>query len=859
MMLFRLLTVRSVSARPTRLLLILFGITLGVATILAIGITNQTALESVTRLFEDTSGKANLIVIGVESDASGFSQNILRRVAESPGVTAAVPSIRVQTLLASEAESGEIGLNFFGASTGGLLLYGIDPERDLLVREYNLTQGRFLSASGDEVVLVRSFAEENDIQVGKSIEVLTGKSVERLVVVGIMEKEGLGKLNNGAFGVMPIETAQKYFYRQEKLDQIDVLVLPELISGRQLEGFKENLQNLLGSDYSVIYPAAQGQRMTQMLSSYQIGLNFLSGMALFVGAFLIFNAFSMSVVERKREYGMLRTIGLTRAQVISLVLFEAGALGLIGSIIGLFLGILMARGLTQIMQVLLNQDLSQIEVPEEVAIVGLLIGVLVALVAAVIPAFQAGKISPLEALRVRASSHEAWVIRKGWIPGTILLVVSTVILVINPFAYDVQFRLGSMVVFFLFVGGALMIPVSVTAWQRMLKPIVSTVYGSSGKLASSNLQRSKLRTTLTVGALMIGVAMMVIVWVMTDSFKGDLDVWLDGYIGGDLYVASSIPMGKDVWRRLEAIPGVFAAAPVRYFDVEWVRPTGDQEKITYMAIDPASYNQVTSFVYEKAYPSEKEALLALSKGDTVFISSVMSEKYGLQPGDQLTLLTRTGRRQFKIAAVVMDYYNQGLVIDGSWLDMERYFRQEGASAFMLRINPQFEIETVKENIEATSRKRDQLIVASNQALLESVNSLMRQAFSMFDVLALIAMLVGFFGITNTVTMNVMERTRELGMLRGVGMTRYQLVIMILAEAALMGIIGGLLGILFGIILSRVFMLSMTAMSGYKLAYILSFRRVFFGLLISIIVSQIAAFFPSVRAARYRILDAIQYE
>jgi putative ABC transport system permease protein len=358
---------------------------------------------------------------------------------------------------------------------------------------------------------------------------------------------------------------------------------------------------------------------------------------------------------------------------------------------------------------------------------------------------------------------------------------------------------------------------------------------------------------------MIGVAMMVIVWVMTDSFKGDLDVWLDGYIGGDLYVASSIPMGKDVWRRLEAIPGVSAAAPVRYFDVEWIKPTGDQEKITYMAIDPASYNQVTSFVYEKAYPSEKEALLALSKGDTVFISSVMSEKYGLQPGDQLTLLTRTGRRQFKIAAVVMDYYNQGLVIDGSWLDMERYFRQEGASAFMLRIDPQFEIEKVKENIEATSRKRDQLIVASNQALLESVNSLMRQAFSMFDVLALIAMLVGFFGITNTVTMNVMERTRELGMLRGVGMTRYQLVIMILAEAALMGIIGGLLGILFGIILSRVFMLSMTAMSGYKLAYILPFRRVFFGLFISIIVSQIAAFFPSVRAARYRILDAIQYE
>jgi hypothetical protein len=149
----------------------------------------------------------------------------------------------------------EIGLNFFGASTGGLLLYGIDPERDLLVREYNLAQGRFLSASGDEVVLVRSFAEENDIQIGQSIEVLTGKSIERLSVVGVIEKEGLGKLNNGAFGVMPIETAQKYFYRQEKLDQIDVLVSGNLSPGINWRALKKIYKpGLVVSTLSYILP-----------------------------------------------------------------------------------------------------------------------------------------------------------------------------------------------------------------------------------------------------------------------------------------------------------------------------------------------------------------------------------------------------------------------------------------------------------------------------------------------------------------------------------------------------------------------------------------------------------------------------
>jgi putative ABC transport system permease protein len=859
MNLIQLLALRSVRARPMRMLLITLGIALGVATILAIGITNRSALESVTRLFQDTSGKANLVVVSAESDAEGFSQSIIRRITEYPGVEAAVPSIHIRTLLAEEAASSEIGLGFFGTSTGGLLLYGIDAHMDLLVREYRIVEGQYLSGDNKEVVLVRSFAEENDIKVGRSIEVLTGKSIEPLLVVGLMEKEGPGKLNNGAFGIVPLETAQKYFFREGKLDQIDLLASSSNSSTSALESLKQNLQNRLGREYSVIFPAAQGQRMTQMLSSYQIGLNFLSGMALFVGAFLIFNAFSMSVVERKREYGMLRTIGMTRPQVIFLVLLEAVVLGVLGSLSGLLLGIWMARGLTQLMQVLLNQDLAQMLVPVEVAITGLMVGITVALLAAAVPAVQAGKISPLEALRERAGVREGWFIRKGWLPGIGLLGLSIVILVINPFPYDVQFRMGSLVVFLLFVGGALMIPVSVATWQRVLKPLISGLYGSSGKLASGNLQRSRLRTTLTVAALMIGVSMMVIVWAMTDSFKGDLDVWLDGYVGGDLYVTSSLPMGKDIWKRLESVAGIAAVAPVRYFDVEWSKPLGGQEKITFMAVDPASYNQVTSFVYIQAFPSEAVALQQLSQGDTVFISSVMAEKYSIQPGDAITLLTRTGKRQFQIAAVVMDYYNQGLVVDGSWMDMQRYFRQDGANAFMVKVEPGADVDQVKKNIEATARKRDQLIVASNQALLESVNRLMKQAFSMFDVLALIAMLVGFFGITNTLTMNVIERTREIGMLRGIGMTRFQVVAMILAEAALMGIIGGLLGILFGIILSRVFMLAMTAMSGYRLTYILSMQRVLFGLVVAIFVSQAAAFFPALRAARSRILDAIQYE
>ncbi len=861
MRLSRLLTLRSLRARPTRWLLSGFGIILGVATILAIGITNRTALQSVTELFESTSGRASLVVVAADAEAQGIPEATLRRVNDHPEVETAVAALQVGAVLADQVEPGDLGLDFFGTSTGGLLVLAVDPVRDPLVRDYRIIEGRFLSddPSADEVVLVQAFAEDQDISVGRSIELATGDAAASLRVVGLMAKEGPGRLNNGAFGVMPLVAAQKLFYREGRVDQIDLVVPGTSGSGPGLARLKDDLQARLGDELAVTYPAAQGERMTQMLGSYQIGLNFLSGIALFVGAFLIFNAFSMNVVERTREYGMLRTIGMTRRQVTRQVLLEALVLGVAGAGLGAGLGVLLARGLTGAMALLLNQDLARVAVQGDVVAFGSAVGVLVAVVAAVIPAIQAGRISPLEALRVRGARREGWLIRRGWLPGLALLALSTAVLIANPFPYDVQFRAGSLVVFSSFGGGALLIPATVTGWERLLRPLVGRLYGSSGRLGSANLQRARGRTTLTVAALMVGVAMMVIVWAMTDSFKGDLDVWLKGYVGGDLYVTSSLPMGKDVWRRLEAVPGVAAVTPVRYFEVDWVAPSGEQERITFMAVDAASHRRVTAFVYAEAVPNEAGALQRLAAGDAVFLSSVMSERSGLGAGDEITLVTRTGRRRFAIAAVVLDYYNQGLVVQGSWSDMGRHFRQAGANAYMVKVASEAQIEQVQELIERTARRSDQLIVASNASLLAQVDGLMRQAFGMFDVLALISMLVGFFGITNTITMNVTERTREIGMLRCVGMTRSQIVTMVLAEAALMGAIGGLLGLVFGMVLSRVFMLAMTAMSGYRLTYILAPHRVVLAVVVSLLVSQLAALFPAARAARSRILDAIHYE
>lgn len=863
MSLTRLLILRSIKERPFRMLLSTFGIILGVASILAIGVTNQAALESVSRLFADTSGKSSLIITSAETDGQGFNDSILGRADRVAGIAVLAPSLSVTTVLAEELPPDEIAFSMFGMDQGGLSLMGIDPQVDMDVREYELVNGRFLSErlADEEIVLVETFASEQGLNLGDWVEITTPYGIDKLRLVGLIAEEGVGRNNNGAFGVVPLEALQKYFDRNRSIDQIDVVSETPDASSAVLDQLKQSLQMALGAEYAVLFPASQGERMVQMLGNYQIGLNFLSGMALFVGAFLIYNAFSMTVVERTREFGMLRTVGMTRRQVTRQVMLEASVLGVIGSALGIGLGILLARGLSVVMEVVLGQDLSQIALPLDLVMISGMVGLVVTLVAAAVPAWQAGKISPLEALRIHGASKESWFIRDGWKMGVALLLLSTALLLWNPFPYDAQFRLGSVAVIALFLGATFTIPASVTYWERSMRGVMRRLYGNSGLIGSLNLERSKIRTTLTVAALMIGVSMMIVVWTMTESFKGDLEEWLNGYIGGDIYVTSSVNMRSDLWQRLQSVAGVTAVAPVRYFEVKWYTPEGVEEDGLFMAVDPLAYSQVTTFVFDQIDndATEQAALNQLEGGDTIFISSVMAEKYGLRPGDTLDLLTKTGKRPFVIAAVVVDFYNNGLVIDGSWIDMRRYFRLNDANAYMVKVDSDAEIDTVKGRIDALFGDRYHLVVESNLAIKERVNVLMDQAYSMFDVLALIAMVVAFMGITNTMTMNVMERIREIGMLRSIGMARGQVILMVLAEAGLMGVIGGTIGVIFGILLSRIFLLSMTAMSGYKLDFILPISRIFLGFLIAIIIAHIAAVFPANRAAKVNIMDAIHQE
>jgi putative ABC transport system permease protein len=208
---------------------------------------------------------------------------------------------------------------------------------------------------------------------------------------------------------------------------------------------------------------------------------------------------------------------------------------------------------------------------------------------------------------------------------------------------------------------------------------------------------------------------------------------------------------------------------------------------------------------------------------------------------------------------VVDFYNQGLVVQGDWNTMWRHFRLNDASMLLVKVASGMTIPQVKQNIEALYGDRYHLTLETNTSIRKQALSLMDQAFRMFDVVALISIVVGSLGVINTLTMSVIERTQEIGMLRAIGTARSQIIRMVLAESGLMGVIGGVLGLATGVILARILFIGMTTMSGYKLTFTLPPEGILVSLVMALIVSQLAAISPARRAARTRILEAIHYE
>lgn len=853
---------RNLRARMVRSLLTMAGILLGVAAMLAVQVTNATTLSSIRVLFEEAAGKADLVVESSDIGSGGFDEGVLARLRATDGVKLAAPSVRVETFLVKNLARWQMPIAMAGIGKGGLLLVGVDPDIDPQVRSYHLRRGQFLSSKERKhsMVLGEDFAREEKIELGEWVEVLAPGGKEAFQVVGLMSPEGLGRLNGGAVGVVALQVAQEVFERGRKIDQVEVVAVERIARSTSLMAkLKEKLEERLGKRFSVVYPAARGKVVNEILATYQTGLNFLSIVALFVGIFLIYNVFSMTVAERTREIGMLRALGMTRRQVMKLIVAESSLLGGIGSALGIVAGLGLARALVRSFASFSGVPPMSLEVKVAQLVHSFWVGIAVAILSALIPAWRASCISPLEALRARSRAEGGPFLAHSWLVGLALILPAWAVIYVLPLRQEMRYPLGATSVFILLLGASLCVPITVRALEAAFRPPIAWLYGAEGALGSRNVRRSLARTTLTVAALMIGIAMVIGIKGMTEAFRVNILEWVETAIGGDLYARSPIPMRAEFGARLLAIEGVEAISPMSSF---WVRPVGDFgdiDRLLFIARDPDSHLQVASFQFASGQGDKEAMYRRLAGGDAIFISTVLRDRLGLDQGDILHLETERGLRPFHIAGVVVDFVNEGYVIDGSWLDMKRYFGRAGVDSFVLKLRKGASQEAVRREIERLYGEARHLRVESSQEFKARVMKLAGQAFSLLDVLGFIGVIVAALGVINTLMMNVLERQREIGMLRSLGMTRRQVARMILAEAGTMAGAGGLFGLGYGVLLSRVFIMAANFLGGYVMQYVLPLQALGIGVVLALGVSQVAAAYPAWRAARVVIVEAIQTE
>ncbi|MFQ5400035.1 MAG: ABC transporter permease [Anaerolineae bacterium] len=859
-----ILVLRNLSTRWVRTLLTVLGIVVGVAAMVAVNATNSSTIRSINRFFDEASGRSDLLV---ESAASGesFDEGALDVVRRFRAVAAAAPGLVAVTIPADEASDWDLQYGAGGAIVPGtnFWLLGRDPVADAQVHDYTLVDGRLLEPgeTSYSLVLVDEYAEEKGVELGEDFAVMTPENgAVKLRLVGLIAKEGIGITNDGVIGIVPLNVVQELFGRSGQLDQIELVIAPDVAADPDaLTELRKEIEARLGPDYDVKYPAARGELVADTLQSYQQGLNFFSVVSLFVGSFLIYNAFAMTVVERTREIGMLRAVGTTRGQIMGMVLGEALLLGVIGSVLGVLFGVLLARGLVVSVSGFTGQTIEQVSATPDSVLTAIMVGVTVTLASAWLPAFQASRTSPLKALRVQGNVDEGrWQIL-GLKFGPMTIVASLLVIYYVPLRQEVAYLVGTNAIFLLLIGATLCVPLLTGPIERLIRPLIILGFGNEGRLGSGNVNRASGRTTLTVAALMVGISMVVGINGLTTSFEKDIETWINSAVGGDLFVRSPLQMPADVEARLLALDEVAAATKSRFVASRLLLPSGEDEFTLFVAIDPETFPSVRSLRMQEG-PDQEEVMRQLAGGSAILVSTDVANKHNLDVGDWVTLETRRGRRDFRVAAVTIDFAaGETTAVTGSWNDLRRYFGINDISTIAVKLKPGASLPVVTDKIENGIGRGLNLSVETRQEFEEKVLSLSAEAFTLFDVLGLIGLIVAALGVINTMLMNVLERTRELGGLRSLGMTRTQVQRMILAEATTIGVIGALFGVSFGAVLSDVFVVGLEAMGSFVLSSQVPYQGMINGFFVSLIVAMLSAWYPAVRASKVNIIEAIKHE
>ena len=838
---------RGLLGRKLRTILTAVAIVLGVAMVSGTFVLTDTIDRAFTTIFSSAYDKTDAVVTGttaVEWSQTGratVSDDLLAQVRALPDVEAAAGTILDVSGDGNEAtiidEQGEpiVGNN----PTFGL---GVNPE-DERFNPFRLVEGDWASGP-HEVVLDKSTASKHDFAVGDRVQVAGDGPVATYDVTGIATFGDVDSLGGATIALFDVETAQRVL-RKDGVDAIAV-------AGK--DGVSQNdllaeLQTELPGTVQVRTGAEQAEEdqkgIDEFLSFIRYFLLAFGGIALFVGAFVIFNTLSITVAQRTRELGTLRTLGASRRQVLRSVVLEGLVLGVVASVVGIALGVALAKGLAAVFAALeLDLPKSGTVFALRTVLVSLAVGVGVTLLATIAPAVRATRIAPIAAVRDGGTTIKR-LSRKTFAAALALVGVSSASLVYATLGNDVDtaLRIFGMVggALGLFVGVAMLAPRLVRPLVRVVGAPAARLGGAAGKLARENATRNPGRTASTAAALMIGLTLVTFVAVLGRGLLASVQDKLDGQVATSHVVTSQsgwTTVSPDVGNALRDAPGVTLASSVRSDRAEL--SAGNEVDVS--AVDPATITQAYRFDWIQG----SDAIASSLSGNGVLVRQSVLNDTGLSVGDELTMTGPDGRN---VDVTIRGVFDPGdldpllghVVMTQKAFD--RSFPRPGDLFTFVNAGSTEQIERALTSFPTAETH-------TKDGFVDSRTSWVSSLMNLFYVLLALSVIVSLFGMINTLVLSVFERTRELGMLRAVGMTRRQARRMIRHESVITALIGAALGLPLGIALAA---LVTEALSKYGVSFSLPVGTLAVFTVVAVVAGVLAAIAPARRASRLDVL------
>ncbi len=865
--LYRFVALRHLLLKPRRTLLAAAGVALGIALFVAIQIINRSTLASFQESIEAIAGKSNLTVS--HSDA-GFPESVMNKIQNYPGVRTAVPLVVNRAYLTEPSRSLE-------SNPQTLMVLGVDLLKESSIRDYKATDQEVIDDpftflnQPDSIIVTKEFADSHGLKLDSVFTITTARGARRMTVRGLLEPQGPARAYGGNLAIMDIDGARATFGKEGKLDRVD-LVLRE---GIDPAGIAEGIRSALGRGYKVEDTAEQAAAQGRLISSYQTLLDLFSALAVFVGLFLIANTVSISVAERKKEIGTLRSLGTSRRQILLLFLSEAFMMGILGSAAGVWAGRVLAGFLLKMVTSSMSvQYATPIEASSLVfgwdqVFLGTATGGIASFLAALWPALKATSIQPMEAMkRIDEGSEKADVQKKfSLVLGLSLLGIMALSSLLGWSARWAAFKWIDPVAGM--AGAALVGPFPVLWMVRLLRGSLHRFGGTVTRLAKDNLLQNPVRTTSNVRILMVGLILVILLSSLSGSFQKSVIGWYDRTLHADVVVSSFgnlvanqvQPIHESVGRELETLKGIRQGPERGAYAIRSVRIPYEGRQISlkaYDETDPASgYSN-----FELLDRPAQEAVHALyhSERPVTLVSENFARNFGKRTGDHITIHSPSGRIVLPIAGVVTDFSSaEGLI----YLDRKvykRFWNDPLVDGFALFAAPGYDPELIRREIDSRFGRTLNLSSVSQAEIKRQVSERITSAFSYTRAIEVAALAVALMGLLNTLLISVMERTQELGVLRALGMNRRQVRGLILQEAMLQGILGSLAAVIIGTAAAYFLVTqSLSNLLGWVLTFSVPWITLALTVGIGILVALVAGYYPSVRASRLDISEALEYE